>query len=146
MSLVQNKKVGLSYEILEKYEAGIVLSGSEVKSIRNKHGELGGAHVLIRGGEAFIVGFEIPPYQPKNITTTYDPAKTRKLILTKKEILEIERKSSEKGLTIIPISLYNKGKLIKLEIAIGRGKNKFDKRQTIKKRDVEREIGRTLKK
>jgi SsrA-binding protein len=145
MSLVQNKKAGLDYEIITKYEAGIVLSGSEVKSIRNKHGELGGAHILIRGGEAFIVGLEIPPYQPKNITTEYEPARTRKLILTKKEIYEIERKTSEKGLTIIPISLYNKGKLLKLEIAIGRGKKKYDKRQDIKKRDTEREIGRTLK-
>lgn len=145
MSLVQNKKAGLNYEIIQKYEAGIVLSGSEVKSIRNKHGELAGAHVLIRGGEAFIVGLEIPPYQPKNITTEYEPGRTRKLILTKAEIYEIERKTSEKGLTIIPVSLYNKGKLIKLEIAIGRGKKKFDKRQDIKKRDTEREIGRTLK-
>jgi SsrA-binding protein len=145
MSLVQNKKVGLNYEIIEKYDAGIVLSGSEVKSLRNKHGELAGAHVIIRGGEAFIVGLEIPPYQPKNITTEYEPSRTRKLILTKKEIFEIERKTSEKGLTIIPVSLYNKGRLIKLEIAIGRGKKKFDKRQDIKKRDTEREIGRTLK-
>ena len=145
MSLIHNKKVGLSYEIISKYEAGIVLSGSEVKSIRNKHGELGGAHIIIRGGEAFIVGFEIPPYQAKNITTNYEPARTRKLILTKKEILELERKSLEKGLTIVPISLYNKGKLLKLEIAIGRGKNKFDKRQDIKKKDIEREIGRSLK-
>lgn len=145
MALIFNKKAGFDYELIEKYEVGIELTGSEVKSLREKHGELSGAHVLIRGGEAFIIGFEIPPYQPKNLTTEYDPLRTRKLIITKKEIFEIEKKTGEKGLTIVPVSLYNKGKRLKLEIAIGRGKKKFDKRETIKKRDVEREIGRTLK-
>lgn len=145
MSLIFNKKAGFDYELIEKYEVGIELTGSEVKSLREKHGELSGAHILIRGNEAFIIGFEIPPYQPKNLTTEYDPLRTRKLIITKKEIFEIEKRTSEKGLTIVPVSLYNKGKRLKLEIAIGRGKKKFDKRETIKKRDVEREIGRTLK-
>lgn len=145
VALIFNKKATFDYEIIEKYEAGIELSGTEVKSLRNKHGELAGAHILIRGGEAFIVGFEIPPYQPKNITTEYEPLRTRKLILTKKEIWEIEKRTAEKGLTIIPISLYNKGRKLKLEIAIVRGKKKFDKRESIKKRDVERDLGRTLK-
>ena len=145
MALIFNKKASFEYELIEKYEVGIELTGSEVKSLREKHGELSGAHVLIRGSEAFIVGFEIPPYQPKNLTAEYNPLRTRKLILTKKEIFEIEKRTSEKGLTIVPVSLYNKGKRLKLEMAIGRGKKKFDKRETIKKRDVEREIGRTLK-
>ncbi len=145
VSLIFNKKATFDYEIIDKYEVGIELTGTEVKSLRNKQGELAGAHILLRGGEAFIVGFEIRPYQPNNLTTEYQPLRTRKLIITKKEIYEIERKTSEKGLTIVPVSLYNKGRKLKLEIAIGRGKKKFDKRQTIKKRDTERELGRTLK-
>lgn len=146
MSLIFNRKATFDYNLGDKYEVGIELTGGEVKSLRNKHGELGGAHVLIRGGEAFIVGFEIPPYQPKNTSTEYEPARTKKLIITKKEIRELENLSKEKGLTIVPVSLYNKGSKLKLEIAIGRGKKTFDKRQSIKKRDTERDIGRTLKK
>lgn len=145
MSLIFNKKAHFEYELSDKYEVGIELLGNEVKSIRNKQGELAGAHVAIRGGEAFIVGFDIPPYQPKNTDKEYDPVRTRKLILTKKEIVELEKKSGERGLTIVPVSLYNKGRRLKMEIAIGRGKKKYDKRQTIKKRDIERDIGRTLK-
>ena len=145
MSLIFNKKATFDYEILDKYEVGIELSGNEVKSLRNKRGELAGAHVLVRGGEIFVVGFEIPPYQANNLTTDYEPLRTKKLIMTKKEIREIEKKTAEKGLTIIPVSLYNKGVRLKLEIAIVRGKKKFDKRESIKKRDVERDLGRTLK-
>ena len=145
MTLIFNKKANFDYDLGDKYEVGIELVGSEVKSLREKHGELVGAHVLIRGGEAFIVNFEIPPYQPKNINSLHEPLRTKKLIITKKEIREIEQKTKEKGLTIVPVSLYNKGRRLKLEIAIARGKKKFDKRESIKKRDTEREIGRTLK-
>ncbi len=145
MSLISNKQAHLNYTLLDKFEAGLLLLGNEVKSLRNKHGEITGAHVVVRGGEVFIVNMEIPPYQPSNTDKNYNPVRTRKLLLNQKEIRELEQQSKEKGLTIIPVSLYNKGRVLKLEIALVKGKKQFDKRQDIKKRDTEREIGRTLK-
>lgn len=140
--LIHNRKAGFNYEILERFEAGIELSGIEVKSLRAGQGSLDGAFVTVRGGEAFILGMNIPPYQPNN-NLEYVPERTRKLLLTK---TEIERLSGiERGLTIVPISVYNKGRKIKIEIASVRGKKKFDKRETIKKRDVEREIRREFR-
>src|SRR5258706_7375632 len=102
MSLIENKKAGLKYEFLEKYEAGIELIGGEVKSVKLRHGSLDGAHVIIRGGEAFLVGSNIPPYQPKNMPKNYDGARTRRLLLTKKEITELGVQESKRGLTIVP--------------------------------------------
>ncbi len=144
-NLVENKKAGFNYELLEHFEAGIVLAGGEVKSLKLGHGKLEGAHVVIRGGEAYLVGAEIPAYQPGNTPANYDPARSRRLLLTKAEINQLADQGDRPGLTIVPISIYNKGRYIKLKLAIGRGKKKFDKRQSIKRRDVEREIGRTLK-
>ncbi|HYC83098.1 MAG TPA: SsrA-binding protein SmpB [Candidatus Paceibacterota bacterium] len=144
--LVHNKKAGFNYEFLEKFEAGLDLLGSEVKSLRSHQGSLDGAYVSIRGGEAFLLGSYIPPYQPNNGSLEgYDPERARKLLLTKGELADLIEKEKADGLTIVPISVYNKGRYLKLEIALARGKKKFDKRETIKKRDVEREIGRTLK-
>jgi SsrA-binding protein len=145
MTLTTNRKAHFNYEILEKLEAGIELLGHEVKSVQKGQVNLEGAHITIRGNEAFLVGATISPYQPNNLTEDYDPARNRKLLLTKKELTSLEKTESEKGLTIVPISMYNKGRKIKLEIAIVRGKKKFDKRQTLKKRDSKREIDRTLK-
>jgi SsrA-binding protein len=145
MSLVVNKKVHLNYEILDKYEAGLELLGTEVKSLRAKQGSLDGAHVIVRGDEVFLVGAYIPPYQSGNVGKEYDPQRTRKLLLTAKEVAELAGTEKQKGLTIVPISVYNKGRFLKLSLGVGRGKKKFDKRQDLKKRDVEREIGRTLK-
>ncbi len=144
-TLIENKKARFNYELLKQYEAGIELLGYEVKSIRNKMGSLEGAHVVVRGGEVFLVGATIPPYQPSNTPESYDPARTRKLLLTKKEVSELAVKESAKGLTIVPISLYSKGRLLKLQIAVARGKKKRDKREDIKKRDDKRDIERTLK-
>lgn len=141
-SLVYNKKIGLDYEILETFEAGIELLGIEVKSLRKNQGSLLGSHVTVRGGEAFLISSNIPPYQEKNAPTSYDPKRNRRVLLTKKEIAKLASIDSKKGLTIVPISLYNKGKKIKVEIAVVRGKKKFDKRQDIKKRDTDREIRR----
>ncbi len=140
--LVHNKKVGFNYEIVERFEAGIELLGLEVKSLRQNHGSLDGSYVTIRGGEAFLINMFIPPFQPGN-TKDYDPLHNRKLLMTKAEILHLA--SLEKGLTIVPISVYNKGRFIKVELASVRGKKKFDKRETLKKRDANREIERTLK-
>lgn len=145
MSLIDNKKAGFNYEILEKFEAGLELFGFEVKSIRAKHGSLEGSYVILRNGEAFLVNSSIPPYQVDNTPKEYDPYRVRKLLLNKKEIDTLSDSENTKGLTIVPLSLYNKGTKIKVSIAIARGKKKADKRETIKKRDTDREIRRTLK-
>lgn len=144
-TLVQHKKARFNFEILESYEAGLELFGHEVKSLRNKQGSLEGAHVLVRGNEAFLVGATIPPYQASNTPESYDPERTRKLLLNKKEIGEIADAEAKKGLTIIPISVYSKGRKLKLQIAIARGKKKYDKREVLKKRESTRAIERTLK-
>lgn len=145
MSLITNHKASFNYEILEKYPAGIELFGYEVKSLKASHGSLEGSHVTIRGGEAYIVGMFIPPYQVGNTPTEYDPYRNRRLLLTKKEIAELQDIEKKSGLTIIPISVYNKGSKIKLDIASAKGKKKFDKRETLKKRDSKREIDREIK-
>ena len=144
-TLVENKKAYFNYEILEKFEAGIELVGLEVKSLKGKHGSLEGSRVLARGDEAFVVGMHIPPYQPSNTPKDYDPLRNRRLLLTKREIDVILGAESKKGLTVVPISLYTKGRKIKISVGIARGKKKYDKRETIKKRDMERDVARELK-
>lgn len=144
-ALLENKKVFFNYEILEKYEAGLELRGYEVKSLKLKRGNIAGARIIIRGGEAFVIGMNIPPYQPKNTPKDYERERTRKLLLHKKEISHLAGKAEERGLTLIPTKVYTTHGRIKIEIAVVRGKKKFEKREKIKKRDIEREIGRTLK-
>ena len=143
-NLVYNKKAHFDYEVMQKFETGIELLGHEVKSIKNSRGSLDGARVLVRGGEAFLVGVTIPLYQPNNAVSAYQTDRTRKLLLTKSEIAELARAEGQKGLTIIPISMYLKGKKIKVEIAIVRGKKKYDKREVLKKRDSERDISQEV--
>ena len=145
MSLVQNKKAHFNYEILQKTEAGIELLGFEVKSLKKGQGSLEGSRVIIRGKEAFVLNMNIPPYQPNNTPEGYEPERSRRLLLTKKEIDETEKAEGQRGLTIIPLSVYNKGKKVKIEIAVVRGKKKYDKREVIKKRDTERDIRRQFK-
>ena len=143
--LIENKKVYFNYEILEKFEAGLVLIGIEVKSLKNKHGNIAGARAIIRGNEAYIVGMDIPPYQPANTPKDYERERTRKLLLKKKEISYLTGKANERGLTIVPTKVYTSGGRIKIEFAVVRGKKKFEKREKIKKRDIEREIQRSIK-
>ncbi len=145
MNLVEHKKARFDYEILEEYEAGLELLGLEVKSLRAHQGKLEGAHIIVRGGEAYVVGMVISPYQPANTPPEYDPNRSRKLLLTKKEIGELATYEGQKGLTIVPISVYSKGGKLKLRVGVARGKKKYDKRATLKKRDTEREVRRTLK-
>lgn len=145
MALAENKKARLNYEILEEYEAGLELLGHEVKSLRGGHGKLDGAHVVVRGGEAYVVGMHIPPYQPANTPESYDPARTRKLLLTGKELGSLAGSEGQKGLTIVPLRVYNKGKKLKLLVGVARGRKKYDKRAVLKERDTKREIDRTLK-
>ncbi|HBB49701.1 TPA: SsrA-binding protein [Candidatus Nomurabacteria bacterium] len=141
-SYAENRKARFNYEILGKYEAGIELAGTEVKSVRGGAMSLEGAFVIIRGGEAYLINANIPPYQPKNAPPDYDPLRNRKLLLTKKEIAELAGSEKNKSLTIVPISVYNKNRKIKVEIALVKGKKKFDKRETIKKRETDRELRR----
>ncbi len=143
--LVHNKKIKRDYEIVEKLEAGIELRGFEVKSLKSGQGSLDGSFISIRGGEAFVLNMYIPPYQPANTPKNYDPNRARKLLLTKKEINHLVGLEKQKRLTVVPVSVYNKGRHIKLEIAVARGKKAHDKREDIKKRDTDREIRRTLK-
>ena len=143
--LIDNKKVKFNYEILETLETGIELNGIEVKSLKNKRGNFVGAYVIIRGGEAFLVEADIPPYQTGNTPENYNPKRHRRLLLSKKELVKLADLDKNHHLTIAPLSLYNKGRFLKVEIAIARGKKVADKRQTIRKREDEREAHRTLK-
>ena len=144
-TLIKNKKATFNYEILEKFSAGIELFGFEVKSIKNKNGNLEGSHITVRGGEVFLLNVNIPPYQPANTPKEYDPERNRRLFLTKKEIKKLMGLEAKRGLTIVPISMYTKGNKIKVEIAVVRGKKKFDKRESIKKKDIKRDIEREIK-
>jgi SsrA-binding protein len=142
---IQNRKAHFDFEILETLEAGLVLEGFEVKSVRAGKGKLDGAFVKVRGKEAFLIGASISPFQVANTPKKYDPERARKLLLSKKELAHLERQTETAGLTAIPLKLYNVGRNIKLEVAIARGKKKFDKRETLKERDTKRDIARTLK-
>ncbi len=144
-SYAENRKVRFDYEILEKFECGIELIGTEVKAIRGGLMSLEGSFVIVRGGEAYLMNANIPPYQVANAPKDYDPLQNRKLLLTKKEIGELGDSGKNKSLTIVPISVYNKGRKIKVEIALVKGKKKFDKRETIKKRETDREVRREYK-
>ena len=143
--LAENKKAGYDYEILDKYEAGIVLTGQEVKSIKTGKASIKGSYVVIRDEEVFLVGAIVSPYQPKNSPVDYDPQRTRKLLLKKAEIKELIGKSKEKGFALVPLKIYSKYAKIKLAFGLGKGKKKTDKRETIKKRDAQREIQKALK-
>ena len=143
--LAHNRKAGFDYEILDRSEAGIELFGYEVKSVRAKHASLDGAHVTVRGGEAYLIGASITPLQPKNAPEGFDDRRNRRLLLNKKEIAELAARGEQRGLTIVPISMYNKGRTIKVEIAVVRGKKQFDKRETLKKRESDRDVFRDLK-
>ena len=124
--------------------AGIELFGYEVKSLRAGQGSLEGSYVIVRGGEAFLIGAYIPPYQASNTPTSYNERRNRTLLLNKKEIAEIAQTEHSKTSNIIPISIFTNGSKIKIEIAYAKGKKKGDKRQAIKKRDTEWDLKRKL--
>ena len=143
-NLTENRRARYDYEILETYEAGLVLYGFEVKAIKTGHISLKGSYVIIKNNEAYLLNAFIPSYQPANTPKDYNPERTRKLLLNKSEIRSLIGKSKQKGLTLIPLRLYTKRGKIKLEFGIGKGKRKIDKREKIKKREVEREIQRKM--
>ena len=141
----ENRKAYFDYEIKEIFEAGLVLSGAEVKSIKNGRMNLAGSYVNFHNNEPYLIGTSIAPYQPKNQPADYDPSRSRKLLLNKKEIDYLLGKTKQKGLTLIPLKVYNKGRKIKIEIGLARGKKQYDKRAAISKKEVERKIERELK-
>lgn len=142
--LAENKKAHFNYDILEKFDAGIALIGQEVKSIKLGRMNLAGSYVVLRKEELFLVGANVPPYQPKNASRDYEPERSRKLLLTKTEIRHLIGKVQEKGLTLVPLKVYTKGAKIKVEFAAAKGRKKADKREIIKKREVEKEMRRAL--
>ena len=144
-TLIDYKKAHFDYEILEKIEAGIELLGFEVKSIKKGQGSLEGSHIIVRGGEAYLTNMLVSPYQEKNTPKDYEPRRNRRLILSREEIRKLADIEAGKGLTIVPISVYNKGNLIKVSVAVVRGKKKFDKRETIKQRETDRTVRREFK-
>lgn len=144
MILIENKKARIRYNVQDTYSAGMELTGGEVKSLRTKHGSLDGAHVIVRAGEAYVVGMTIPPYQVKNTEAGYDPERTRKLLLSKKEVHELAEKEGKKGLTIVPLEVYN-NRYLKVRIAVVKGKTNIDRREDIKKRESDRDIERVMK-
>lgn len=145
MNLLEHKKARLDYETLEEFEAGLQLLGHEVKSLRARHGKLEGSHIIVRGGEAYIVGMSIPPYQAANTAKDYEPERTRKLLVHKKELIKLSAAEGQKGLTIVPLAVYNRGSKLKVRVAIARGRKVYDKRSVLKERDTKRDIQRTLK-
>jgi len=141
----ENKKAYFNYEILEKITAGIELLGFEVKAIKAGRMSLDGSYAVIRGNEAFLIGSSVVSLQPKNAPKDYDERRNRKLLLTKKEIRNLAGSEKQNGLTIVALSVYNINKKIKVELGLAKGKKKSDKRESIKKRESDREINRTLK-
>lgn len=140
----ENKKATYDYEILEKFEAGLVLIGQEVKAIKTGHISLAGSYVTFQGGEPNVVGIKIPPYQPKNAPVDYNPEASRKVLLNKKEIDYLFGKASQKGFSLIPLKIFDKNGRVKLEFGLARGKKKYNKKEKIKARDLDRQVKRDL--
>ena len=136
-----NRKARHDYEILERIEAGIVLRGTEVKSVRQGHIALQESYVVPRGTELWLEGCRINPYEHGNINN-HDPDRPRKLLMKRKEMANLIKKVAEKGLTLVPLSAYFKGRNLKIEVGLVRGKKSYDKRESIKQRDVDRRIRR----
>ena len=144
MDYASNPKAGFDYEILETIEAGIILEGHEVKSIKTGKASIKGSYVKILDGIPYLIGAIIAPYQPANTPASYDPQRSRKLLLSKKEVSDLIGTSQASGTTLVPLKLYDKKGLIKLLVGIARGKKKYDKREIIKKKDVSRAKQRGL--
>lgn len=140
--LATNKRAIFDYEILETWEAGLVLSGAEVKAMREGQISLKGAYVTLNQGELWLINAHISPYKKARMDPGYEPTRRRKLLLKKTEIKRLLGQRQQAGLTIVPLKVYTKRHHLKLEIGLGRGRKKFDKRELIKKRDVEREVER----
>jgi len=148
-TLANNRRASFDYDLLENYEAGIVLFGHEAKSAKSGHVNLSGAYISMRPGpngpELWLLNAHISLYKFAGKLADYNPLRERKLLLAKKDIERLAGKTKEKGLTLIPVKMYTKRSFVKLEFALGRGKKKYDKRESIKQKDIERDL-RTLTK
>lgn len=144
-ALATNDRARYDYELLEKLEAGLVLDGQEVKSAKTGHLKLKGAHVAFTRGEAMLVGAHIARYPKAGPLPDYDPERSRKLLLHKRQLERLRGKREEDGLTIVPLRAYMVGGRIKIEIAVARGKKQYEKRESIKKRDIDRQVRSALK-
>ena len=142
--IANNKKAYFDYFILENYEAGIELFGTEVKSIRIEHCSIKESWIRIEKNEIYIMGMHVNPYEKGNIFNK-DPLRVKKLLMHKNEIIKIGSKVQEKGLTLVPLKVYLKGSLVKVEIGLARGKKNYDKRESLAKKDHKREVDRALK-
>lgn len=142
--MIKNRRASFDYELLERFEAGIALTGSEIKSLRQGGVTLGEAFARIKNGEVWLEGMHIPPYKQASYNN-HEPLRSRKLLLNKREIVELTQGLERRGLTIVPTKLYFKGGWVKLEIALGRGKKRYDKRQDEAKKDAKRQMERALK-
>ncbi|MCL4404183.1 SsrA-binding protein SmpB [Patescibacteria group bacterium] len=139
-TLSENKRARFDYEFLEKYDAGIELKGFEAKAAVLGRVNLAGAYATVKDGEVWLTNCDIPPYQPKNMPADYDSKRPRRLLLTRGEIAELIGRTKEKGLTLVPIQMYSKSHLVKVELGLGRSRKKADKREVLKKKAAEREI------
>ena len=144
-SLAINKRASHDYTLLDRYEAGLVLSGQEVKSVKTGHLSLKGSFVTVKENELFLTNAFIPPYPFAGKLPHYEPTRSRKLLLKKSEIRSLIGKVRVNGLTLVPISVYTKKRLLKVSFAVGRGKKDYDKRQDIAKKDARRSMDRALK-
>jgi SsrA-binding protein len=142
-TIAENRRAGFDYEVTEKYEAGIELKGYEVKSAKGGRLQIAGAHVLIRGGEAWLVNSHIAPYQAGNMPPDYEEDRARRLLLSKDEIKELQGALMDRSRHVIPLRAYLKRGLIKIELGLGRSRKRSDKREVIKKRAHQREIRQT---
>lgn len=141
---INNRKARFDYEILDTYETGIVLTGTEIKSIKNGKANLKDSYAIVRNNEVFLLNMHISPYEQGNIFN-HEETRTRKLLLHKKEILKIRDKVTLEGVTLVPLKLYFKNGKAKIELGLAKGKKTFDKRESIKKRDMELEIKKRMK-
>jgi SsrA-binding protein len=139
-----NRQASYRYHLLERFESGIILTGTEVKSLREGNVQLKDAYAVIRDGEVWLLGMYIAPYGPA-ARDNHDPERPRKLLLHRKEIERLIGKTAERGLTLVPTRVYFSGPNAKVEIALARGKNIYDKRETIRRREVTREVQRELR-
>lgn len=142
--LVSNRKARHFYSILETLEAGIALTGTEIKSLRNGNANLQDSYAMIERGELWLFGMHIGPYEHGSISN-HEPRRVRKLLVTKKELRKLRTRVQEKGLTIVPLSVYVKGRYAKVELAVAQGRKSYDRRQAIAERDAKREIAQRLK-
>jgi SsrA-binding protein len=144
-TLAYNRRAKFDYEFLETFEAGLELLGTEVKSIRAGNISLKGAFVTIKDNQAWLTNATVPPWQIANAPVKYDPVRARRLLLSKEEVKHLIGSKQTKGLTIVPIRVYTKGPRIKLELALARGKRKYDKKQVKRERDIKRDVDRLLR-